>query len=63
MSHSTSHPTPAETPREDGPAVSSALKATLAVELAEQASAPKAGGTATLDHLASPGRLHITPRA
>ena len=60
MSHSTSHRTPVELSREDGPAVKSALKATLARELAEES---KAGATVTPEHLAGPGRLRSAPRS
>jgi hypothetical protein len=59
MSHSTSHRTPSEQSREEGPAVKSALKARLARELAGEA---KAGVTATPEHLAGPGRLRSTLR-
>jgi hypothetical protein len=61
MSHSTSHRTPDEPSREEGPAVKSALKATLARQLAEESS--KAGATVTPEHLAGPGRLRGTLRS
>jgi hypothetical protein len=61
MSHSTSYRTPIESSRAEGPAVRSALKATLAAALATEASTTK-GDTATPEHLASPGRLRTTLR-
>jgi hypothetical protein len=63
MSHPTSHRLHTALSREQHPAVKSALKETLADELAEEASDAKAGGTATPSHLAGPGRLRARPRA
>jgi hypothetical protein len=63
MSHPTSHRRHTDLSREEHLAVKSALKATLADELAEEASDAKAGGTATPSHLAGPGRLRARPGA
>jgi hypothetical protein len=58
MSHPPSDLPPADLPREENPAVKSALKAAIARELAEGArSAATVGGTVTREHLAAPGRL------
>ena len=62
MSHSTSYRTLNESSREGDPAVRSALKTTLALELAAEASTPAVGGPVAPEHLASPGRLQTTLR-
>jgi hypothetical protein len=63
MNHPTSHRLHADVSREEYPAVKSALKATLADELAEEASNAKIGGAATPRHLAGPVRLRARPGA
>jgi hypothetical protein len=61
MSHPASHHRPIDIAREESPAVKSALMATLADELADEASRP--GSAVTPEHLAGPGRLHAPPRS
>jgi hypothetical protein len=64
MSHPLSDRMPTGLPREQSPAVTSALKVAIARELAEEArSAATAGRTVTPEHLAGPGRLRTTPRS
>jgi hypothetical protein len=63
MSHPTSHRLPTVPASEERPSVKSALKATLADELAEEARTAKIGRPGTPGHLAGPGRLRARPGA
>ena len=61
MRHPTSHRPHTAGPREESATVKSALKETLADELAAQATNATLDET-TPEHLAGPGRLRATPR-